>query len=627
MAHAARRLPGVHAAVTTALPFIAYEPLGRTSVWASALRVPRLPSPRSLVAPAAELGATPALERLAVSLRHRSLLDDDIQVQVPSFIRGVRSQDAASRHLALLCAPHVHRALKDHTDVPPQVLSLALCVRTHLEDPWRVWSSLRTSYPAWTPHRDDWAWIVRILCARDVERAWSVWIELRACQIEVRASTINALLHALQARAEATTLVNDIGVDALDLVGLSTYVHACMKAKKLDVPPVVHVAAHSLHTRLCSPDTHDTHAWHAMLLYTGRQHGGPAALTLVQDAMAHHGLVPDAYTVSTLLLAHTAELADISTCDAALALLHRIYTSVHVKPTAHALAIVLRAALGTAPDPNQTFEAHALYTEACRLYGIAPDAALVQPLLDAHCAAFVPDLDRAHTLLDDVLSDPPRSGLRRLWHTRAPRTADLGLFYPVLRACAALHDIPRALSLLRRMRACNVRVKSHAAWALWRSLGEASRSWADVNHLYRALQALRAWDADAWARVLSWVCRWRMADGSAAPPALPLQVLADMREAGIHPRPATYTVLLDFCAKGHAHLASIQAVHAVIQRDGQLEPDLVLIHALMNAYNYAGAPAQVLGIFDSLLVLCQNAHDTRFLDDVTLTIVPWPRRA
>jgi len=619
MAHAARRLPGVHAAAI-ALPPIGRTLLGRAWAWPPwAQQAHRLPSPRSLVAPAAEAGAPTALERVAVGLRHRSLLDDDVQAQLPALIRSVRAQDASSRHLALLCAPHVHRALDEHGDVPPKLLSLALCVRTHLEDPWRVWTALRVAYPTWTPHRDDWAWIVRVLCARDVERAWSVWLELRTRGVELRAATINTLLHALQARAEATTLVAYVGVGKLDLVGLSTYVHAHMKA---DVPDLsaVHEAAAELHARLLRPDTHDTLAWHAMLLYTGRQHGGPAALALAQDAMAHHGLVPDAYTVSTLLLAHTAELTDVTTCDAALHLLHDIHCTVHVAPSTHALAIVLRAVLGPAPDPNQTFEAHALYTEARSLYGITPDAALVQPLIDAHCAAFVPDLDRAHALLDDVLGERP-SGLSRLWRARAPRPVDLGLFYPLLRACAALHDVPRALALLRRMRACGVRVPPHAAWALVRHLGEASRSWTDVAHQYRALHALRAWDSEAWARVLAWVCRWRTADGTPAPPALPLQVLADMRAAGVHPRPATYTVLLDFCAKAHAHLASIQAVHAVIQRDVQLEPDLVLVHALMNAYNYAGAPAQVLGIFDSLLVLCQNAHHTRFLDDVTLTIV------
>ncbi|SHO76126.1 Hypothetical protein MSYG_0461 [Malassezia sympodialis ATCC 42132] len=621
MAHAARRLPGVYAAAATALPCVGQASLGRAWAWPPwAQRTQRLPSPRALVAPAAEAGAPTALERVAVGLRHRSLLDDDVQALLPALIRGVRAQDASSRHLALLCAPHVRRALEEHTGVPPKLLSLALCVRTHLEDPWRVWTALRAAHPAWTPHRDDWAWIVRVLCTRDAERAWSVWLELRACGADVRAPTINVLLHALQARAEATVLVTDVGVRALDLVGLSTYVHAHMKA---DVPatPAVHAAAAELHARLRRPDTHDTPAWHAMLLYTGRQHGGHAALTLVQDAMAHHGLTPDAYTVPTLLLAHAAELADVTTCDAALHLLHRIHTLVRVPPSAHALAIVLRAVLGPAPDPNQVFEAHALYTEARSLYGVTPDAALVQPLVEAHCAAFVPDLDRAHALLDDVLGEPRPSGLSRLWRARVPRPVDLGLFYPLLRACAALHDVPRAVGLLRRMRACRVRVPPHAAWALARSLGEASRSWADVGHVYGALHALRAWDSDAWARVLAWMCRWRMADGAPAPPALPLQVLADMREAGVHPRPATYTVLLDFCAKTHAHLASIQAVHAVIQRDVQLEPDLVLVHALMNAYNYAGAPAQVLGIFDALLVLCQNAHHTRFLDDVTLTIV------
>ena len=93
-----------------------------------------------------------------------------------------------------------------------------------------------------------------------------------------------------------------------------------------------------------------------------------------------------------------------------------------------------------------------------------------------------------------------------------------------------------------------------------------------------------------------------------------------MRHAGFHPSAQTYTVLLDYYAKVHAGLAGVRATHALIQRDVQLEPDLVLIHALMNAYNYAGAPAQVLGIWDSLVVLCHNASGT-LVDDITVTIV------
>ncbi|WFD25421.1 hypothetical protein MNAN1_000383 [Malassezia nana] len=620
MALAARCVPSLYAAAThTALPSSAHLLPWRAWLGAPFLRVPCLPRPRSLVA-AAETGRPVALERVAIGLRHRSLLDHDVQAQLPALIRGVRALDASARHLALLCAPHVHRAMEGAKDVPTKLLSLALCVRTHLEDPWRVWTELRAAHPTWTPHRDDWAWIVRVLSTRNVERACAVWREVRAHAMDVRASTLNPLLHALQACPEATTLVDEFGVEALDLVGLSTYVHAHMKTNAQAVPALVHAAAAELQARLVRPAIQDTLAWHALLLYTGRQRGGPAALALAQDAIAQYGFVADAYTVSTLLLAHTTELADLATCDAALALLHRIHTAVRVVPSAHALAMVVRAVLGSTPDPNQVFEAHALYTEARALYQIAPDAALVQPLIDAHCGAFVPNLDRAQTLLEDVLGERTYSLYRRS-PARATSAVDLGLFYPLLRACAALHDVPRAIALLRRMRTCGVSVPSHAAGVLLRRLGEASRSWTDIQHVYRALHALRAWDSDAWARVLAWVCRWRMPDGTPAPPSLPLQVLADLREAGVHPRPATYTVLLDFCAKAHGHLASVQAVHAVIQRDVQLEPDLVLIHALMNAYNYAGAPAQVLGIFDSLLVLCQNAHNTQCLDDVTLTIV------
>ncbi|PWN48603.1 hypothetical protein IE53DRAFT_389180 [Violaceomyces palustris] len=87
-----------------------------------------------------------------------------------------------------------------------------------------------------------------------------------------------------------------------------------------------------------------------------------------------------------------------------------------------------------------------------------------------------------------------------------------------------------------------------------------------------------------------------------APPDLLMALLRDMLESGHRPTAVTYTSLLDYYGKsGKASFRGVFATHELLKLDEELEPDLALINALMNAYNRAGAPGPVLSIWQSLV--------------------------
>lgn len=457
--------------------------------------------------------------------------------------------------------------------------------------------------------------VQRLVSERRVEDAWRVFLD----HGRVTPAAAHALLAALRTRPEATQLVRTVGVDTLDTHALTTYVQSHVKGGAC--PAEVHRAAQALRARAsASPDVV---AWHALFLYEAHVRGAHAALALAAHACQHTPFRPDSYTATTL-----AHAFDVATCDDGLYMLQKIEQSIGVRPGAHALTLAIKSVLrhGAPGDLPTLAEAMALYTEACAAYAVDVDAALLQPLIDAHCAAFVPLVDQPWAMLKQFLRGtraalPLRRRKAQAPAPAAPRRVDLGLFYPLVRACARLHDIPTALDILSHMHTHRVHVPAHASLALARHLLSVCTSWDDAADVYYATHALGGWSSDTYTRLLAFVCKHTLGDAR-APPALALQILGDMRHAGFHPSAQTYTTLLDFYAKAHATLAGVRLTHELIQRDVQLEPDLILIHALMNAYNYAGDPAQVLGIWDSLVVLSHNAgHAAAFINDITLTIL------
>ena len=104
-----------------------------------------------------------------------------------------------------------------------------------------------------------------MLATRQFNDAWLLWNDVRALGVLPRAGAINTLLASLHTQPEATQLLIELGVRQLDVVGLSTFVHAhvkeCMLSRRT-IGAVVHEAADELQKRLAS--SHDAIAWHTM---------------------------------------------------------------------------------------------------------------------------------------------------------------------------------------------------------------------------------------------------------------------------------------------------------------------------------------------------------------------------
>ena len=560
--------------------------------------------------------------------------------------RDVRKRSTASTAL---------KALNGEHDLAPPLISLVLAARLAVcERPsLATLQEVCAEYPGWEPSDADYTHLLHTLCRQRHMDALEVWRTMQARAINVSTSATNAVLSTALMRApmaDVHTILHQVGgAEKLDRVGLTTLLQGyCNRVadttafpaleadfKELDAPSEaeVHVVAEMLRPIL--QETPDALGWHGYLTYKGLLHGPEAAFDCAQSALARNAFNPDAFSMTTLAMCHIHHQPPES-CDEALALLDRLSTLTSLRPDRYVTALLLQALLGYAvrigyqrparpiPDPGCTIEAQAFLEEVCALYKIQPDAALLQPLIEAHCYAFVPALDAAYRLLQYLQPVTQRSLFFRKKEA-APRT-DLGTYYPLLMACVKLHDVTRALELLGEMK--HISVPSHAATTLVTQLWGVCQTHQEAWQVYQAMRRIGTMDAASYAHLLATCCRLRLYEDvgddavSPVPAAYPLQLLGDMRAAGFHPSPATYTVLLDYYAKSsRANLAVVQTTHELIKRDVHLEPDLILVNALMNAYNHVNAPAHVLGIWDSLVVLCSNAGSLSFIDEVSLVVV------
>lgn len=583
------------------------------------------------------------LERVAKRLGHAP--DEPLHDALTMYLRT--SRDARMRRTASTALASL--AQRPVLDAP--LVSLALAAKLAVSDGrvLDILSELQEAHPAWKPTAADYTHLLHTLCRQRDADALLVWDTMRAENIHVPMNAVNAtiataLVHAPMERVR--TLLDEAGdIDALDKVGCTSllqglchrYADAHDRSEAfpdtLDGPTLdeLHAVALRLHALL--QDTNDGVGWHAYLTYVGLCDGPSAATDAAAELVRARTLVPDAWTLSTLALCH-AHHAPPQSCDEALECLDMLERAVHIRPGRYVVAMMIQCILGHAvrigtrrvratPDPGQTVEAQALYQEARILYNLRPDAALVHPLIEAHCNAFVPAIDAAYALLRDLLP-PPRSLLDRWKKPPAPLT-DLGTFYPIVMACARLHDIPRALALLKQMD--NITIPPHVATTLVLRLWEVCTTFDEAWQVYQAVHAIGQLDEGSYAQLVAACCRLHLYEDPekepcSVPPAYPLQILGDMRAAKLHPSPKTYTVLLDYYAKSpRATLAGVHATHELIKRDVHLEPDLVLINTLMNAYSHVDAPAHVLGIWDRLVVLCTNADKLAFMDEVSLVVV------
>lgn len=526
--------------------------------------------------------------------------------------------------------------------------------------------ALQTKYPAWHPGAAEYTPLLHKLCRLRHPEALEVWQAAYNTGVCVTPSTTNALLSTALAHAPMASMREIVaqmgGVPSLDRIGLTTllqgYVHRWADAevleddasewdemslrptrdsavRLLDAPerPEIEAVAGQLLPLL--HESRDSIGWHAYIGYQCLFDDFAEILQTTKHTIEQGVLTPDGWTLSTLVRGFLHDRPPLRG-EAALALLTELEAWVPVRPGRHVLTMLLHSVLGhrvrlgtrklsrPIPDIERTADAHGFLDEATALYNVEPDAALLQPLLEAYCFAFVPAYDTAYALLQQLRAPPRRSILDRWRPKKAVRT-DYGTYFPLLMACVRLRTLPRALALLSEMEVGVVPL--HAGRALIQRLWSISSTYEEAWEVYQSVERLGGLDAPGYAALIADACQLSLAETAGGgvcpvPPALPLQILGDMRTHRFHPSPTTYTVLLQAYAKSpRATLASVQVTHELIKRDVHLEPDLILIHALMNAYNHVDAPAQVLGIWDSLVVLCTNTSSLRYMDEVSLVVV------
>ncbi|WFC98181.1 hypothetical protein MYAM1_000905 [Malassezia yamatoensis] len=477
---------------------------------------------------------------------------------------------------------------------------------------------------------------------------------MREKGITIPAKALNAILSTALVCApmnEVRKILNELGGTAnLSLFGLTSVLqsycsrYADQEAIQHGLPTTdmlkdaptafeMHEAARTLMMRL--QQSNDTVAWHAYFTYLGLFECTETMMNCYQSVAASGRFSPDSWTLSTLALVHIHNDPPAD-CDEALALLAKLTAATSLRSHRFAIGTLTQVVLGytirignakfarPSCDPNKTIEAQTFMEEACHKYGIVPDKAMLQPLIEAHCNEFVPNVDAAYNLLRHLRPNAKRS---LFWQKQAsePQT-DLGSYHPLLIACVRLCDVDRALKLIKEMQ--HLRLPCHATTSLIMQLWGICTTYTKAWDVYKSLRQIGTWTTASYSHIIALCCRLKLYNStenqspSPVPASFPLLLLGDMRNERMHPSTDTYTVVLNYYAKSpNATLSGVQATHELIKRDIRLEPDLILINALMNAYNHVNAPAQVLGIWDSLVVLCNNTKSIEFLDDVSLVIV------
>ncbi|WFD42259.1 hypothetical protein MPSI1_000900 [Malassezia psittaci] len=477
---------------------------------------------------------------------------------------------------------------------------------------------------------------------------------MREKGIKIPAKALNAVLSTALVCAqmhEVRKILHEVGGTVnLNLIGLTSVLqsycsrYADQKAIQLglqttdilkDTPTdsEVHEVAETLLTYL--QQSNDTVAWHAYFTYLGLFQSTETMMNCYHSVNASGQFSPDSWTLATLTLVHIHNDAPAD-CDEALALLAKMTAATSLRSNRFVIGTLIQVVLGytirignakfarPSCDPSKTIEAQTFMEEACDNYGIVPDKAMLQPLIEAHCNEFVPNVDAAYDLLRYLRPNVKRS---LFWQkkTSAPQT-DFGSYHPLLIACVRLRDVGRALELIKEMQ--HLQLPSQSTASLIMQLWGVCTTYTEAWDVYKSLRQIGTWTTASYSHIIVLCCRLKLYNStedenpSPVPASFPLRLLGDMRNERMHPSTDTYTVILNHYAKApNATLSGVQATHELIKKDIHLEPDLILINALMNAYNHVDAPAQVLGIWDSLVVLCNNTKSLDFLDDVSLVIV------
>lgn len=279
--------------------------------------------------------------------------------------------------------------------------------------------------------------------------------------------------------------------------------------------------------------------------------------------------------------------------------------------------------------PGQVHEASLLY-QRLKAYGLQPTQALVSSLLVAYASSYIPQVDRALELYRD-------------WRS-CGRELEAEAYNILLLACAKARDIKTAQQILQDMIKQGVLLKHRALTDLVILMMEASHSYDAAHEVYcrvrdaaeklnESVQSSTApkkaiFDEGGWLKIIDRYSKLQFSQESLPPANIIMEMFSEMRACGFAPEPKQFTTLLRMYGRsatqalqqiqhldpgdksGHKTIFSkveevteaIDIIHKYLQREESVEPDLILITALMDAYNRVNRSRNALEIWHRLLL-------------------------
>jgi pentatricopeptide repeat protein len=320
---------------------------------------------------------------------------------------------------------------------------------------------------------------------------------------------------------------------------------------------------------------------------------------------------PNEVTVRTLVQVESTPLA----LEGARSLLRLVEEEIGVFGDPFAYSILLLRVLSQDVD-SSIGEALEFYEDA-KNAGVVPDVAMLQTLIHRLTTGGTPDDDaesikRNHTTAKALYED-----LVNASSTHREATPDIRICNDLLFSCSRAKDVPFSFALLESMEtegiAFDARTLTNHAVALMK----ASGNYLDAFNAYSRLHSLdkTILDRQGFHRIISTFLdlpnkreeptlqKGRRTVPAMAPAAHFIELLVDMRYAGIAPDTVTYTLVLKYYTQAaDPDVESIRRIHDIIKLDTQHDPDIRLLNTLMRAYSLAGDHIAALNIWQMLLV-------------------------
>ncbi|UZJ53346.1 hypothetical protein CBS101457_002666 [Exobasidium rhododendri] len=280
--------------------------------------------------------------------------------------------------------------------------------------------------------------------------------------------------------------------------------------------------------------------------------------------------------------------------------------------------------------PGQIHEATSLY-DSYRSLGMLPDNAMVHALLNAHANAYLPSVQSLERFYRDL-----RASLQPQQGSRQKGTISREVYDVLLYAFAKVRNLPKANRIFQDMIKDGVSLSQSNQSNLAIMMIQASESHEAAFKVYtqlrdsvqlsssnvlkaeedgdRSYQRAAPFDRMGWLRIIDSFSKLEFDEKKTLPPAaFILEMVNDFKQSGNQVEAILYTTLLRYYGRRalkfedrNSFRSSIIEIHSFLQNQENLEPDLILVTALMDAYNRVDLPLQALEVWNRLVI--QHTH-------------------